>query len=59
MSAGLSESHEPANSEVRATASASKANGEQQPVSGPAACEQMWQKCKRFCCMREIADFQH
>jgi hypothetical protein len=59
MSVGLSESHEPANSEARATASASKANGEQRPVSGPQAREQMWQKRKRFCCMREIADFQH
>ena len=29
MSVGLCESHEPANSEARATASASKANGEQ------------------------------
>ena len=40
MSVGLGEFHEPANSEARATASASKANGEQRSVSGPAACEQ-------------------
>ena len=39
---------ESANSEARATASASKANGEQRPVSGPQAREQMWQKRKRF-----------
>ena len=44
MSVGLGEFHEPANSEARATASASKANGEQRPVSGPQAREQMWQK---------------
>jgi len=44
MSVGLSKSHEPANSEAQATASASKANGEQRPVSGPQAREQMWQK---------------
>ncbi|PSQ26865.1 hypothetical protein BRD01_00255 [Halobacteriales archaeon QS_8_65_32] len=36
----LAESHEPANSEARATPSASKANGEERPVSGPPAREQ-------------------
>ena len=41
MSVGLCKSREPANGEARATVSASQANGERRPVSGPQAREQM------------------